>query len=430
MEIGSITTTHGTRARHALGARAHRRRPIAALAMGVLLLGGAVLTACAPDPVSSAAPSVDRGRLVRSEPLRTLSPEQLTAVLADAGFDTGTARFGADTYRLTYDTVDPSGSATTATGLLALPATPDHDLTAVLFEHGTMATKADAPSVAEHGGDLAATLTFAGAGFAGIAPDYLGLGLGPGQHPYLDLPSETTASVDMLRAARDFVNTTGRQLRPGVDLTGFSQGGPAALGVARNLGGTATDTFHTAAAAPISGPYDIRETELPALLAGELDPTSAVFYSGYFLTAWNRLHQLYDSPGEVFRAPYDSTVEQLFDGTRTEQQIVENLPENVDLLLTPHGLDLLRHPSDRLAAALRTADEVCRTGTPRVPIRLYTGSEDRDVVPGNSVRCREYLGAQGVDATTVDVGPVDHSGSGKAGIAAAVRWFQELTAPR
>ncbi|MFI2207540.1 hypothetical protein ACH47Z_44235 [Streptomyces sp. NPDC020192] len=48
------------------------------------------------------------------------------------------------------------------------------------------------------------TVMFAGAGFAAVAPDYLGLGLGTGLHPYMDIGSETTVSVDMLKAARAF----------------------------------------------------------------------------------------------------------------------------------------------------------------------------------------------------------------------------------
>ena len=45
---------------------------------------------------------------------------------------------------------------------------------------------------------------FASAGYAAVAPDYLGLGTGPGLHPYMDLSSEVTASVDMLDAGRRY----------------------------------------------------------------------------------------------------------------------------------------------------------------------------------------------------------------------------------
>ncbi|WP_067533669.1 lipase family protein [Nocardia crassostreae] len=66
-------------------------------------------------------------------------------------------------------------------------------------------------------------------GFAVAAPDYLGLGLfDTGPHPYLELRTEATATIDMVKAAR--------AARPDLSrtwaVTGFSQGGHAALGAA------------------------------------------------------------------------------------------------------------------------------------------------------------------------------------------------------
>ncbi|AYF79462.1 lipase [Nocardia yunnanensis] len=378
----------------------------------------------APHPAADG----DRGRLVTAEHLRAYSRDEVSALLQSNEFDSGTARFGVDTYRLTYDTIGADGRATTASGLLALPL-DDHtdltDLTTVAFEHGTQPTKAAAPSVAGDGGDVAATLTYASAGFAGVAPDYLGLGLGPGPHPYLDIPSETTASLDMLRAARAHVQTLGRRLRGEVDIVGFSQGGPAALGLVRALQANADKDFHPNAVASIAGPLAIRAAELPALFDGTLDPGEGSFYTSYLLVSWNRLHGLYRAPSEVFQAPYDTTLEQLFDGTHPFEDIVKGLAPDIEHLLTPHGLDLLRNPTGPFADALAVADSTCSDWTPHLPVRLYTGSADRDVAPANSAACLTALRGHGVDAQLTDVGPVDHSGSGKRGTAQAVRWFLE-----
>ncbi|MFI9508747.1 alpha/beta fold hydrolase [Nocardia sp. NPDC052566] len=64
-------------------------------------------------------------------------------------------------------------------------------------------------------------------GFAVIAPDYLGLGrFDTGPHPYLELRTEATATIDMLRAAR----STHPELSRTWSVIGASQGGQAALG--------------------------------------------------------------------------------------------------------------------------------------------------------------------------------------------------------
>jgi hypothetical protein len=321
------TTSRSTRSR---SARLTAAIACAACA-GLVLSTSAIATASTVreydmTSIDSFATNVDgRGQLVSYEHLRLLSVVGTTEELRAALFDSGAVRYGVDIYRLVYRTVDPHGRPTTASGLLVLPRNNDRQLRTVSFAHGTELNRNDAPSVATDGWGSAPAITFASAGFAAVAPDYLGLGLGPGLHPYFDLPSETTASLDLLRAARAFVPRTGRELRREVLLTGFSQGASAALGLARALQNGEDTWFQLGALAPISGAYDLRHAEIPALLNHQLDPMNSVVYAAYFYVAWNRLHHLYDKPGEVFQQRYASTVEQLFDGAHTGQQVVAAL---------------------------------------------------------------------------------------------------------
>src|SRR5690349_16063916 len=130
---------------------------------------------------------------------------------------------------------------------------------------------------------------------------------------------------------------------------------------------------------------------------------SRLVYTSYLFVAWNRLHHIYEEPGEVFQQPYASTVEQLFDGAHIGQQVVAALPTDIDKLLTPHGFDLLRHPTGRLAEALRVADGVCTDWTPDVPIRLYKMSGDEQATTGNTERCAAALRSHGANVQVVDV---------------------------
>jgi hypothetical protein len=366
-----------------------------------------------------------RGALVSAEHLRTLSATQAAAELASDRFDPGMIRFGVDTYRLVYRTIDPQGRPTIASGLLVLPRNHAGRLRTVSFTHGTELFKGDAPSVAQDVWGSAPTITYASAGFAAVAPDYLGLGVGPGPHPWMDVPSETTASLDMLRAARQFVPRAGRALEREVLVTGFSQGASAAMGLARALQTGADRWFRLAAIAPISGAYDMEHAELPALLNGELNPKASVVYIALLLVSWDRLHDLYDSPAEVFQPPYDGTLEQLLDSQHTGLEVVVGTPEDVSQLLTPHAVEMLRHPTGRLAAALRVADSTC-DWTPRVPVQLYMATADEQAANANSYHCQAALRSRGVDAPLVSVGGVDHLDSNRLGTAATVRWFSRL----
>jgi len=70
----------------------------------------------------------------------------------------------------------------------------------------------------------------------------------------MDVPSETAAALDMLRASRAYVTSHGGALRRPVLITGFSQGASAGLGLGRALQDGADPWFRLGALAPISGP--------------------------------------------------------------------------------------------------------------------------------------------------------------------------------
>ncbi|MGX2995080.1 lipase [Streptomyces sp. JNUCC 64] len=426
--------SRGVRYRAALRAGA-----VAAVCCGLLPLGGPAVAAQAGPAAVAAAPErgaerrAERGRgsLVSAERLYSLAaPADVAAELGGAGFDASGVRYGVVTYRLVYRTVDPHGRPTTASGLLALPIGGGERLRAVSFAHGTGSHRDDSPSMRRGAFVSAPVIAYAAAGAAGVGPDYLGMGTGPGLHPWMDIGSETTASLDMLRAARAFAPRVGHRLDREVLVTGFSQGASAALGLGRALEAGQDRWFRLGALAPVSGAYDFGGTELPALLAGRLEPKSGVLYAAYTLVAFDRLHGVYDDPGEVFRAPYDRTVEALFDGAHTGEQLMRGTPGTLDELLTERGRNLLARPTGAFAAALRETDAVCVDWTPRAPVRLYMASGDEQAVTENTERCRTALRAGGVAAPVVDLGAVDyrgsrHLGSNVAATAAIVRWFGE-----
>lgn len=427
-----ILTSTSSRKRSPYGGR--RRAQMAAVCCCLLLSAPAVATAATP-PVAHAQEQHKehgRGTLVSFEKLYTLaSPQAVAGELGAAGFENDTVRYGVVAYRLVYRTIDVYGRPTTASGLFAIPLNSERRLQAVSFAHGTGSHKDDSPSMQRAKFVSAPVIAHAAAGAAGVAPDYLGMGKGPGLHPWMDVGSETTASLDMLTAARAFAPRTGHTLERDVMVTGFSQGASAALGLGRALEGGADRWFRLGALAPVSGAYDFGGTELPAMLEGKLEPKSSVLYAAYTLVAFNRLHHLYDSPGEVFRTPYDSTVEALFDGAHTGEQLMRGTPGAVDDLLTEHGRHLLAQRTGPLAEALRTTDAVCTDWTPHAPVRLYMATGDEQAATGNTETCKAALLKRGVDAPVIDLGAVDHQGSRHLGsnVAATssiVRWFGEL----
>ncbi len=405
----------------------------ATLATAALLAAPLSAYAAVSQPTLSEAAvtsvHTSRGALVSAVPVARLSAAALDKAGADAGFvGVPKSRYDVTAYRLIYRTVDPWGRPTTASGLVVLPDGRRGALSVAAQLHGTMATKAYAPSVEDDSTDRVITSLFAGAGLAGIAPDYLGLGLGPGKHPYIDTRTETSASVDLLLAARSFALKHGVVLKRDVLVTGFSQGGRATIGVARALSRGEAGPFRLGAAHGVSGPYDLLGVELPAVFSGDVDPHVATLYLAYFVTAWDRTVGLYDDPREAFRPPYAKFVEGLLDGTHSDEEIFDRLPDSPAKLFTKEFLAKLEHPTGRFRQALREADQICRDWTPGVPVHLYTGTKDTDVVAANADSCAASLRARGADVRVHSMGDVDHFGTAMAAYPEIIRAFSLGTA--
>ncbi|WP_327356471.1 alpha/beta hydrolase family protein [Streptomyces sp. NBC_01304] len=404
-----------------------RRGTVAACTALVLALGAAAPALAGdtqPHVATYTQQHTQRGELIASTPLSKLTSAELTKFLEGRDMDASTVRHGVRAYRLTYRTVDPQGQPTTATGLFVLPDSKRQRLDLVSDTHGTMVHRDYAPSVGEDFGRVAPYL-HASAGRAVAAPDYLGLGKGPGKHPYMDTKSAVTASVDMLRAARSAARQQGRTLTGDVYATGFSQGGQVAMALGKELERGVDRHFRLRALAPVGGPYDLEGEEVPAVFDGRVNDISAIFYVSYFLVAQNRLHGIYQDPSEVFRAPYADRVEALFDGEHQEEDIVKQLPGTVKELLTPEFYERMQHPTGVLLDVLRSNSDSCGWG-PKAPVRLYAGAADTDVPIANARSCAADLADHGVRAPVLDQGPVDHFGSFKAASPKIVRWFSEL----
>lgn len=403
--------------------RASSRR----LCIGLLgvVVSAALMTAGAAQ--ASAAPgTAERGALLKAQRVATHTRAQVVDTIAglrlpgEPAMSTAKVRFGATAYRLTYGTVGADGAPTTATGLLLLPHNHRRHVPVVSYGHGTMAARADAPSRSLDSLAGGSALLFAGAGFAVAAPDYLGLGFGPGAHPYMQLATEASASLDLLRAAHAFTATRHRELDDRTLVTGFSQGAAAAMALGKLLADGADPHLRLAALAPISGPYDLEHAELPALRAGRLDPAASSYYVSYLMHAWQPLYHVYDAPTDVWRGPWAARVDRLFDGRHDDVAIMRVLPPRPAALFAGAFWDGLSHPDGALLSAIRENDVAC-DWAPGVPIRLFAAHADEQVAYTNARSCVAALRAH-----VRDVGATGHFGSALRATPKVAAWFQRL----
>ncbi|URN07451.1 hypothetical protein LUW74_31635 [Actinomadura madurae] len=399
-----------------------------------VLVGGSLVVAGAGCAAGGEAQAVAagtdgaewRGSVVSVTPVVRMSRTDVPRYLEkeDPRLGSPQASRGINGFRVLYRTISPSGRPIVASGVVALPRDGAKVLRAVSFTHGTQVWRDTAGSVAADGQGRIAAIYYAAAGYAGVAPDYLGLGMGEGKHPYMDAASEASASLDMLRAARTVAGRQGRRLERRVLVTGYSQGGHAAMALGRQLQQGADPYLRLGALAPVSGPYDTH-VQIPASLDGSLDSRTSAFYLAYATVAWNRLHRIYKKPSEVFQAPYDTFLEGLFDGSHDEQEIVPQLPASPEQLLTSRYLTRLRQPSGGLLRAFQAVDGTC-DWAPRAPVRLYGATGDEQVSFANTRSCARTLHKHGKRPQVVDYGTnVHHFDTLYRALPDTLRWFQK-----
>ncbi|MFI9486639.1 hypothetical protein ACIG47_09635 [Promicromonospora sp. NPDC052451] len=380
-----------------------------------------LLSACATAPAVAPHENVDtpRGAVLEVTPVEDLTAAEVTDRLRTADIDPGEVQHGVTAYRVVYATVDADGEPTTASQLVAFPQNDESDLTVVSWLHGTTVYRGDAASVNADSTDRAAALLFASAGRAVSAPDYLGLGEGTGTHPYGHPGATVSVSLDALRAARELAGRYERTFDEEVQVSGFSQGGPATMMLGRALQEGVDPSFELGGLAPIAGPFDLSRFEGDA---ADDRIVMASLYLAYFVTAWDRLYDLYDTPREAFREPYAAKVEGLFDGDHRSQEIAGALPPTSEALFTSEFLDQVRHPSGTLRQKLRALDTTC-DWQPEVPVHLFHAAGDKDVAFEHARYCGRRLAAHGAEQRLTDIGDTDHNGTVRAALPQVVRAF-------
>jgi hypothetical protein len=364
-----------------------------------------------------------RGKLLSATFMTNYSTLFLNFAFALNGINL-TAQYGVTCYKVVYETIDPLGGRTVASGGLYLPQATGVSWPLLSFSHGTVTQTNDVPSVSVTL-DAFAGVAFASVGYVSVVADLLGLGSSPGMHPFLHARSEATASVDMLRAARSYCASNNISLNGQIFLAGYSQGGHTEMALHRELEMYHTNEFTVTASAPMAGPYDMSGVELNDVLSARCPPNP--YYAAYVVVAYQSVYHLEPSWSDLLVAPYDTTLPPLFNGNTAGSNINSALPAcNISSILTPATIfSLTNDPGSPLYQALRDND--LDHWKPIAPVRLYHCDGDQDVLYANSQVAYSNFVAQGASVQLVDPKPgADHSGCVIPSLEAAEAWFNTL----
>lgn len=195
-----------------------------------------------------------------------VSPLTLNAMKAILGYSVEDAL----TYKevvLHYQSIDHTGSRALLSGVLCYPVSDVSPLAIeqlVAISHGTITDNASCPSAAS---DALTLLTLSGS-TAVVLADYQGYGVSRAMiHPYLNEELTARQSIDLLKAASDYLSKdiSGVSVATGIVSysVGYSQGGSAALAVHKMLEckeAEFAETIGFGGSVCGGGPYNIANT--------------------------------------------------------------------------------------------------------------------------------------------------------------------------
>ncbi len=366
----------------------------------LILASSLTLTNCKKTETDAIQPQ--NTTLVSSTLIGQFTKAQLTTRIKSAGLGSQVDAFLAlllqrdiKAYRIVYKTKNTDGSTINASGALIVPVAVGTETFAMVSQqHGTITSDDMAPSnfgEASEAGSIGSL--FASTGYIISSPDYIGFGESKSlPHPYLHRQTQASASLDMLRASKEFLAQNSVKWDNRVFLTGYSQGGFATMSLLKMMEEEFPNEFTITAATCGAGPYNV-EGFMQDLVNKDTHGIAA--YNNLYiavLQTYNRVYALNRAMSFYFKEPYATEVQA--NGNKS------NVNVSINKAFTDAFRNGLNSGTDTdLLKAVR--DNNVYDWRPRTPLQLYHGTADQQVFYRNSTDALAAMKARG--ATNVEL---------------------------
>jgi len=332
---------------------------------------------------------------------------------------------GVTVYKISYNTKF-NGENKIASGLVCIP-TSTGEFPVLSYHNGTNTEHSKAPSV-NPTNELFLMLEFVtSTGFIVTIPDFLGFGTSDDMfHPYLDRVSTVQTVIDMQYATRELVEN---YLEAGISndlyIGGYSQGGWTTMQVQKAIEDNYASTFNLKASSCGAGPYDLNYINDYVLDRQEYPMP---YFLGYIFNSYYNLDLITTAIEDVFMDPYDSKVLSLYDGTKSGEEINNELTTKIPMLFTEDYIANYKTDANYSTIKLALQDNSMEAWKTTTPTMLLHGTEDTFVPPmvTNKIYQDFLLEGVGTKVTMIPLQGEDHqSGILKAGVA-QITWYLSI----
>ena len=354
------------------------------------------------------------------------SAANISALAASFGIPANVydAEYGVQAYSVTYN-MPYMGETIEVSGAMFIPTDfPEScDLPVHTYMHGTIFERDQAPSFMPFEAMLGYLMS--SPGYITLMPDYVGLGVSELMHPYVHSESEAEAGIYMIEAVATFGEELGFAYNGEQFISGYSQGGHAAMAMAREMQENWSDSYEVTACAPQAGPYNMSEVQGP--LSVDVDAYSSPAYFAYNVIGWNSFYgDIYEDLDEIFQEPYASMLPDMFDGETGAGEINAQLPTLTSELLQPGIVDeILSDPNHPYMVA--AADNDCHNWVPTFHMNMYYCNADDVVYPENTLSAYDYMVVNGAEnVNTYDGGALGHTDCAGPSIFGGLIWLDQF----
>ena len=306
-------------------------------------------------------------------------------------------RYGVKVYRLDYNTTNTDGTKIKASGAVLIPSDVPTALPMISLQHGTIQNDSDAPSYFGSGSEV---YTFgsvlASQGYVIAAPDYIGYGASRDvPHPYEHRSSLATASLDMLRATREFLSEGNVNWDKRLYIAGYSEGGYATMALQKKIEEETNGEFNLVASSCGAGAYD--KSAFMRQVVNERSSGSAYINRLYIwvLLTYDRIYGLNRPMSYYFREPYATQVTAKGKDADISVSLNTTFSDSFKkAVLDGKDVEFLK----------AVQDNDIHDWKPRTPTRLFHGDADDTVLYLNSLNAYNAMqkrGASNVELVTL-----------------------------
>lgn len=291
-----------------------------------------------------------------------------------------------DMYEITYKGMWLDSSFIMAKGVMYVPKS-DKPMAEMVYCHGTRISIDQSYGIQDL--EQVVTMMHAADGYISYFPFYYGLGGGEKEHIYHDAFTESMSVIYMIKACREILPSIGAKISGQLFVTGYSQGGHAAMATHKMLETGAFPDIQITASSPMSGAYDLTGVQATTMFRDYDRP----HYLPYILLSFDYGYNIWEGDiYSIFNAPFDVDLKGYFAQPRKiDYGYLDSVLPRIPNKMIVDSLVTLFQTDTNFIFTKKLRENNLYDWAPKAPMQICACYGDNEVMYQNSEKAYEYM---------------------------------------